>query len=242
MGNHQQQHHNHHHNWNPFSVESKIPWIVIFNIITWGFVFILDAAIGESFNNQVKAGVCLTFYILNISFFFYTVVIYISIIYNKVTIFTTKYFRKNHNHSNRILPLYNNNTNHNHHNHHDINKVRESFNFINMLNIFFGNGLSWTWIFVSLYFFNNSYYISNIQNTPRLLIEIAFRFWSYTILLGFTAGFGSIIPAFVVVEFFSALCVLSTQLTLITLVSVIVCKMFTIFVSSSSNYSKKIDI
>jgi hypothetical protein len=94
--------------------------------------------------------------------------------------------------------------------------------FWDLVDIFIGNTLVWSWIFTSLYYFNESFYATNIVNQPRYLFEVSTRFWAFTVLVANGVGYGATIPQYVLVEFFSATCVQTTQFLYIIMFGAIV--------------------
>jgi hypothetical protein len=86
-----------------------------------------------------------------------------------------------------------------------------------VFNIFLGNGLVWPWIFTSLFYFDETFYQTNMIIESRRFFEISTRMWAFSILVGNGVGYGITIPVYVLVEFFSAWNVITTQFIYIVL-------------------------
>lgn len=69
--------------YNPFSVYTIVPWAVLFNISEALLMIALDALIGPTFNDTVKAWLCLVLFILNMGYILYTIVIHVNLFYMK---------------------------------------------------------------------------------------------------------------------------------------------------------------
>lgn len=66
--------------YNPLSIYTVIPWGIVFNVSEAVLLMILDAVIGESFNDTVKGSLCLVLFVLNFTYIIYTVVIHFAVI------------------------------------------------------------------------------------------------------------------------------------------------------------------
>jgi hypothetical protein len=184
---------------NPFGTETNVPWIIIFNLSTWMLMWILDGAIGQDFNNTWKASLCLVFFILNALYFVYIVLIHMALVYHAIASLLKRI-------SGRKMK----------------GNKETGLSFWDLVDIFIGNTLVWSWIFTSLYYFNESFYATNIVNQPRYLFEVSTRFWAFTVLVANGVGYGATIPQYVLVEFFSATCVQTTQFLYIIMFGAIV--------------------
>lgn len=68
--------------YNPLSIYTVIPWAILLDVSEAVLMMILDAIIGESFNDTVKGSLCLVLFLLNFIYIIYTVVIHFAIIAN----------------------------------------------------------------------------------------------------------------------------------------------------------------
>src|SRR5277367_3483062 len=131
-----------------------IPWIMIFNIIPWIFVVILDASLGDAFSDTGKASVCLIFFIVNIIYLLYVLLKYLSLMYKEITHFIGNVYVK----EKEVIV--------NQQQQQQKRDKHDTIHIMSIIDLMVGNGFSWTWIFTSLYYFNNTFYISNIVNQP----------------------------------------------------------------------------
>lgn len=182
--------------YNPFSVDTQIPWLIIFNLGEWAIMCILDAIIGSAFDRNWKASLCLFLFIVNLLYFVYIFVINMALVYRDIA---------------RIIGQ----------------KSLSSLDLWDVTNIFFGNGLVWSWIFASLYYFNRDFYSTNIVDEPRYLIYVATRIWAFTVISGLGVGYGITISTSVVTEVFSALNILSSVFISLVLMSAMVSQLLT---------------
>lgn len=69
--------------YNPFSVYTVIPWAILFNVSEAVILALLDAMIGEAFNDAIKACITLILFIVNFVYIIYTIGIHMSLFYRK---------------------------------------------------------------------------------------------------------------------------------------------------------------
>lgn len=171
---------------NPFSIKTPIPWCLIFNLISWFFVWILDAGIGEPFNDLWKASLCLVFFIPHLTYYVYIVVIHMALVYQDVSLLIDR--------KKKI----------------GTQEEQVSLSLWRIMGIIAANGLVWTWIFTSLFYFNSAFYATNIVTEPRYLFYVSLRLWAFTVLAANGVGYGSTIPIHVAPEIFSAFNIITT--------------------------------
>lgn len=172
---------------NPLSTRSIIPWCVVMNLFFWCLIWLFDICVGENFNDLTKAILCLIFFILNFSYFLYIISLYMAIVYKSViSIFKYLTVGKEWTH-------------------------KKGLSIWSLLNIMIGNTLTWAWLFTSLYYFNENFYIGNLVNEPGQFFINTIRFWFFTTGVSNSFSFGLIMPSGVVVEFFCAILINQTQ-------------------------------
>ena len=183
--------------WNPFDVKTRIPWCILFNIISWSFTWFLNFTIGDNFTNVGRAVICIIFFIPNLVYFIYIVTLNLSLFYKNVAS-NLKYLFGIEINTKRRLSLW------------------------SIIDILGGNVLTWSWLFASIYYFNPNYYQSNLINQPNQFFINSIRFWFFSVGVANSFSYGLIMPIGALIEFFSLLLILETSFIYLVLFSAFV--------------------
>jgi len=172
--------------YNPLSLYTVLPWAILFNVGEALIMIILDAAIGEPFNDMVKGSLCLILFILNFMYILYTVVIHFSVLS-----MARKHGIREEEIRDKLYPI----------------------TFVDLFNIIVSAGLIWVWLFMALYFFDHSMYTNVLvsANQPRTFFKVYFKFYAYT-LIALNGGVTTIFPIVTITEVAQGLAVLYYQI------------------------------
>lgn len=172
--------------------------------MSYAVMWILDGAIGDPFDNTVKGILCLLLFIVHLIYLLYVVVAHMALIYSEVRNIIYKIMGSKKEGEGELPSS-------------SSSSSSSSLQIWDVFNIFLGNGLVWPWIFISLFYFDETFYQTNMIIESRRFFEISTRMWAFSILVGNGVGYGITIPVYVLVEFFSAWNVITTQFIYIVL-------------------------
>lgn len=173
--------------YNPLSLYTVLPWAIIFNVGEAIVMMVLDAAIGEPFDDMVKGALCLILFILNFMYILYVVVIHFSVL----SVMRRPGLREEEARE-RIYPI----------------------TFVDLFNIIMSSSLIWVWLFMALYFFDHAAYTNVLveANQPRTFFKVYFKFYAYA-LVALNGGTTTIFPITTLSEMVQGLAVLYYQIT-----------------------------
>jgi len=179
--------------YNPLSIYTVIPWGIVFNVSEAALMMILDAVIGEPFNDTVKGSLCLVLFVLNFTYIIYTVVIHFAVIAN---LHSPKLKA-----SGKREKLY-------------------AITFTDLFNMLISASLIWVWLFMALYFFDHDMYTNVLveANQPRTFYRVYFKFYAYA-LVAIDGGTTTIVPILTLSELVQGLGLLYFQIMVIVVLA-----------------------
>ena len=179
--------------YNPLSIYTVIPWGIVFNVSEAVLLMILDAVIGEPFNDTVKGSLCLVLFVLNFTYIVYTVVIHFAVIAN---LHSPKLKA-----SGKREKLY-------------------AITFTDLFNMLISASLIWVWLFMALYFFDHDMYTNVLveANQPRTFYRVYFKFYAYA-LVAIDGGTTTIVPILTLSELVQGLGLLYFQIMVIVVLA-----------------------
>lgn len=175
--------------YNPLSIYTVIPWGIVFNVSEAVLLMILDAVIGEPFNDTVKGSLCLVLFVLNFTYIVYTVVIHFAVIANLRSA-KLKAAEKRE----KLYPI----------------------TFTDLFNLLISASLIWVWLFMTLYFFDHSMYTNVLveANQPRTFYRVYFKFYAYA-LVAVNGGVTTLFPILTLSELAQGLGLLYFQIIVV---------------------------
>lgn len=178
---------------NPLSIYTVIPWGIVFNVSEAALMMILDAVIGEPFNDTVKGSLCLVLFVLNFTYIIYTVVIHFAVIANL--------------HSPKLKAL-------------GKREKLYAITFTDLFNMLISASLIWVWLFMALYFFDHDMYTNVLveANQPRTFYRVYFKFYAYA-LVAIDGGTTTIVPILTLSELVQGLGLLYFQIMVIVVLA-----------------------
>lgn len=150
-------------------------------------MMVLDAVIGEPFDDMVKGALCLILFILNFMYILYVIVIHFSVL----SLVRRPGLREEEARE-RIYPI----------------------TFVDLFNLIVSASLIWAWLFMALYFFDHAAYTNVLveANQPRTFFKVYFKFYAHS-LIALNGGTTTIFPIITLSEMAQGLAVLYYQIT-----------------------------
>lgn len=174
--------------YSPFSVYTVIPWAIIFNVVPALLMMALDALLGASFDNGVKASLTLILFIFNLLYMIYVILIHMRLFYVRCT---SKQRRSG------LYPI----------------------TFADLFNMVLASPLIWCWLFLSLYFFDDTMYtdVVNPLNVSGMFYRVYLKFFTYAVH-AINGSSTTILPIRILSELAQAISILYYQLLTVIII------------------------